>query len=123
MAKVIKANDFTGKEREAGLVANREELARRSQEISTAANVESALNDSAVFDARTGQVLANSEDDLVLEEVSVGEAKRKDVVVRVNEDLEMTFGVGNNYTFVAGKKYTVAADLADHLDSKGYVWH
>jgi hypothetical protein len=33
----------------------------------------------------------------------------------------MTFGRGNYYTFEPGTRYTVPDELADHLESRGYL--
>lgn len=35
----------------------------------------------------------------------------------------MTFGVGNHYTFEEGRQYKVPGPLYDHLDRLGYVYH
>ena len=46
------------------------------------------------------------------------------VVIRASDDLEdFTFGAGNNYTLVRGRKYRLPKAVADHLDEKGYVYH
>lgn len=59
--------------------------------------------------------------DLGVQEVGRSE---QTAVIRVNEDLpDMTFGVGNHYSFEVGKQYRVPKDVADHLEEKGYVWH
>lgn len=53
--------------------------------------------------------------------VEVAEAAR---TIRVNADItQMTFGRGTYYDFEEGRTYRVPADLADHLDALGYVWH
>lgn len=45
-------------------------------------------------------------------------------IVRINETVEnLTFGVGTLYTFIAGQRYKVPADLAEHLEEHGLVWH
>jgi hypothetical protein len=46
------------------------------------------------------------------------------VNIRVNTDIEdMTYGVGNTFSMVRGTRYRVARDLAQHLESKGLVYH
>jgi hypothetical protein len=46
------------------------------------------------------------------------------VIVRVNESIDqMTYGAGNHYTFVAGQRYRVPRDVAEHLEEAGLVWH
>ena len=45
------------------------------------------------------------------------------VVIRTITDIEdMTYGVGNNYTFKAGVKYRVPSHLATYLEQLGYIW-
>lgn len=45
-------------------------------------------------------------------------------VIMVNTDIEdMTYGAGNNYTFVQGRKYRVPKEVADWLDAKDYLYH
>jgi hypothetical protein len=44
--------------------------------------------------------------------------------IRVNTDIEdMTYGVGNNLTFLRGRRYSVPMDIYRHLDSKGLIYH
>lgn len=45
-------------------------------------------------------------------------------VCRVNTDIEeMTYGAGNIYTFVRGRRYRVPRDLYDWLETRGVVYH
>ena len=45
------------------------------------------------------------------------------VVIRTITDIEeMTYGVGNHYTFKAGVKYRVPVNLANYLEDLGYIW-
>jgi hypothetical protein len=45
-------------------------------------------------------------------------------VIRVNTDIEqMTYGIGNEYTFVRGKRYRVPFHLYQWLESRGVVYH
>ena len=62
---------------------------------------------------------------LVLDEIeTVGVSVNNErVIVRTITDIEdMTFGVGNHYTFKAGVKYSVPKELAAYLDQLGYIW-
>jgi hypothetical protein len=44
--------------------------------------------------------------------------------IRVNTDIEdMTYGVGNTFSMVRGKRYRVQREIAQHLESKGLVFH
>jgi hypothetical protein len=45
-------------------------------------------------------------------------------VIRVNTDIEeMTYGIGNTYTFLRGRRYRVPKDLYDWLETRGVVYH
>lgn len=45
-------------------------------------------------------------------------------VIRVNTDVEqMTYGVGNEYTFLRGRRYRVPKHLYQWLESRGVVYH
>jgi hypothetical protein len=45
-------------------------------------------------------------------------------VIRVNTDIEdMTYGVGNQYTFLRGHRYRVPKHLYQWLESRGVVYH
>jgi hypothetical protein len=59
--------------------------------------------------------------DLGPEPITVEEEWR---VIRVNTDIEqMTYGVGNDLTFLRGRRYRVPRDLYDWLESRGVVYH
>jgi hypothetical protein len=58
-------------------------------------------------------------------EVEVSEVTLEDdkVIVRLIADIPtMVFGVGNEYSFEAGKKYLVSKELAGHLETLGYLY-
>ena len=62
---------------------------------------------------------------LVLDEIeNVGVSTAGDmVIIRTITDIEdMSYGVGNTYTFKAGVKYRVPRSLADYLEQLGYIW-
>lgn len=62
---------------------------------------------------------------IVLDEIEeVGVSLGNDmVVIRTIADIEdMTYGVGNNYTFKKGQKYSVPRHLAQYLEGLGYLW-
>lgn len=45
-------------------------------------------------------------------------------IIRTNTDINDTvIGHGNYYTFKAGKKYRVPANVAEHLENQGLLWH
>jgi hypothetical protein len=112
----IKPGDFTGKQRKELADANAEELAQTAKQMSMIQQVEVETNELDAFDGKTG--------------ASVGRAAALTVdptedyaLIKVVEDIQdMTFGVGNNFSFEVGKQYKVPMDLAVYLDGLGYVW-
>jgi len=111
--------DATGKAAEDAAKRNAEELKKRQDEISISRQVEAEELETNVFDPkRPDQPLLIDE----IEEVGVGINNDK-VVIRTITDIEdMTYGVGNIYTFKAGVKYSVPRGLANYLESLGYIW-
>ena len=111
--------DATGKAAEDAAKRNAEELKKRQDEISTSRQAEEELLETAVFDPKQpDQPLLIDE----IEEVGVSVNNDK-VIIRTITDIEdMTYGVGNIYTFKAGVKYSVPRGLADYLESLGYIW-
>ena len=111
--------DATGKAAEAATKKNAEELRKRKDEISIAAQIEAESLEKDVFDPKKPDA------PLVLDEIEeVGVTTANDtVVIRTITDIdEMTYGVGNHYTFKAGVKYRVPAGLAEYLEQLGYIW-
>lgn len=111
--------DATGRAAETAAKKNAAELKKRKDEISIAAQVEAESLENNVFDPK------HPDAPLVLDEIeNVGVSTAGDmVVIRTITDIEdMTYGVGNNYTFKAGVKYRVPADLASYLEQLGYIW-
>ena len=67
----------------------------------------------------------NPDAPIILDEIeTVGfDPSDNSVVIRVIQDIDdMTYGVGNTYTFKAGVKYKVPAQIATHLEGLGYIW-
>jgi hypothetical protein len=111
--------DATGRAAETAAKKNAAELKKRKDEISIAAQVEAESLENDVFDPKQPDA------PLVLDEIeNVGVSTTGDmVVIRTITDIEdMTYGVGNNYTFKAGVKYRVPSDLATYLEQLGYIW-
>ena len=111
--------DATGLAAEKAAKANQEALRKRKDELSIAAQVEAESLENDVFDPK------HPEAPLVLDEIEdVGVSVAGDmVVIRTITDVEeMTYGVGNNYTFKAGVKYRVPSGLAGYLEQLGYIW-
>jgi len=111
--------DSTGKAAADATKKNQEALKKRKDEISVAAQIEAESLENDVFDPK------KPDTPLVLDDIEdVGVSTTNDVVViRTITDIdEMTYGVGNNYTFKAGVKYRVPAQLAAYLEQLGYIW-
>ena len=111
--------DHTGHAKEQVQKKTAKERADRADELSMLEAVEKERLEKGVFDPMT------QTETVVLDEIeSVGVSLANDtVVIRTQTDIEnMTFGVGNEYTFKAGVKYTVPRALAEYLERLGYVW-
>jgi hypothetical protein len=134
--------DMTGRQAEILAAENKEALEARAAEISLIQEVDRESLDEPI-DLTGGSDPDEVEDidDIIdvttpVEVVTAPPAapvveRRADVHVekpkrtfRVNTDIEnMTFGVGTNYNFKAGQKYTVDKALFDHLVRLGYVYN
>ena len=111
--------DATGRAAAEATKKNAKALKDRKDEIALAAQVEAESLANDVFDPKQPDA------PLVLDEIeNVGVSTANDtVIIRTISDIEdMTFGVGNNYTFKAGVKYRVPAALANYLEQLGYIW-
>lgn len=111
--------DATGRAAETAAKKNAAELKKRKDEISIAAQIEAESLENDVFDPK------HPDAPLVLDEIeNVGVSTAGDmVVIRTITDIEdMTYGVGNTFTFKAGVKYRVPAQLAGYLEQLGYIW-
>jgi len=111
--------DATGKAAEDAAKRNAAELKKREAELSISRQVEAELLETGVFDPK------NPDQPIFIDEIEeVGVSVNNDkVVIRTITDIDdMTYGVGNSYTFKAGVKYSVPRDLADYLEGLGYIW-
>ena len=111
--------DATGKAAEQAAKKNAEALKKRKEEISIATQLETESLEKDVFDPK------NPDAPLVLDEIeNVGVSTAGDmVIIRTITDIEdMSYGVGNTFTFKAGVKYRVPRSLADYLEQLGYIW-
>jgi len=114
-----KPTDATGIARAKEIKKNSDEIKRRSDELTTLASVEAHRLENEVFDPKT------PDETIVIDEVVILGAELADdsVVVRLVADIDsMTWGYGNDFTFKAGAKYKVPRDLAQHLESLGYLY-
>jgi hypothetical protein len=117
--KPTSPQDATGRAAELAAKANAKALADRADEISISRQIEAESLERDVFDAR------NPDKPLLIDEIEeVGVSVNNDkVVIRTHQDIEdMTFGVGNTYSFKAGVKYSVPRELAAYLNELGYTW-
>lgn len=111
--------DSTGRAAEQAQKNNAEQLRKRKEEISIAAQIEAEQLETQVFDPKRPDA------PIVLDEIeNVGVSTTNNyVVIRTITDIDdMTYGVGNTYTFKAGVKYRVPSDLAIYLEQLGYIW-
>lgn len=111
--------DSTGRAAEQAAKKNAEALKKRKEEISIATQIEAESLEKDVFDPKKPDA------PLVLDEIeNVGVSTAGDmVVIRTITDIDdMSYGVGNTYTFKAGVKYRVPKSLADYLEQLGYIW-
>jgi hypothetical protein len=111
--------DATGLAAEKAAKKNAKILQDRKDEISIAAQVEAESLENNVFDPKKPDA------PLVLDDIeNVGVTTANDtVIIRTITDIEeMTYGVGNHYTFKAGVKYRVSSGLARYLEDLGYIW-
>ena len=111
--------DATGRAAETAAKKNAKAVQDRKDEISIAAQVEAESLENNVFDPKKPDA------PLVLDEIeNIGVTTANDsVIIRTITDIdEMTYGVGNHYSFKAGVKYRVSGHLASYLEELGYIW-
>jgi hypothetical protein len=111
--------DATGLAAEKAAKKNAKAIQDRKDELSIAAQVEAEQLETQVFDPKRPDA------PIVLDEIeNVGVTTANDmVVIRTITDVDdMTYGVGNHYTFKAGVKYRVPGHLANYLEQLGYIW-
>lgn len=122
--KPTSPQDATGRAAEEAAKRNAAELAARQDEIALSRQAEAASLENDVFDPKRPDAPILLDE---VEEVGVNVAADDFVIIRTISDIEdMTYGVVNgapqNYTFKAGVKYKVPADLASYLARLGYTW-
>lgn len=111
--------DMTGRKREELAAAHAEELSKRSEEIGLvqAAKQAALVNEVTDLTETLPKQLPVEE----IEEHEVDEEITWQVIQLVEDLVDVTVGAGNHYTFEAGKKYKVPANVAFHLAEKGYT--
>jgi hypothetical protein len=122
--KPTSPQDTTGRAVEDAAKRNAAELAARQDEIALSRQAEATSLENDVFDPKRPDAPILLDE---VEEVGVNVAADNFVIIRTISDIEdMTYGVVNgapqNYTFKAGVKYKVSADLASYLARLGYTW-
>jgi hypothetical protein len=111
--------DATGRAAEQAAKKNAAEIRKRQDEMAISRAAEEELLETAVFDPKKPDTPIMIDE---IEEVGVAINNEK-VIIRTITDIEdMTYGVGNTYTFKANVKYSVPKDLADYLENLGYIW-
>jgi hypothetical protein len=117
--KPTSPQDMTGRAAEEAAKRNAAELAARKEEISISRQVEAESLENDVFDPKQPDAPILIDE---IEEVGVS-VNNDTVLIRTISDIEdMTYGVGNLYTFKAGVRYKVPRDLANYLQGLGYLW-
>lgn len=118
MAQQVKPSDYTGRQRARLARENAEAIATREHELAMVHQAAGELSDEVADFVRedTPVTQTNEQGEVVYVEP---EAR----TIRVNSDIEMTLGAGNNYSFKEGQLVRVPAGVADHLEELGYVWH
>lgn len=122
--KPTSPQDTTGRAVEEAAKRNAAELAARKDEIALSRQAEAASLENDVFDPKQPDAPILLDE---VEELGVNVAADDFVIIRTISDIEdMTYGVVNgapqNFTFKAGVKYKVSADLAAYLARLGYTW-
>jgi hypothetical protein len=108
--------DFTGRKTEQLAAEHADEQAAKAEQVSMVTAKAVAANREVVDYTKAVVTKADDGTPVVVDAPSVR--------VRVNSTIEMlTFGHGNNYDFEEGREYEVPKTLADHLESKGLLWH
>jgi len=117
MATKAKPSDVTGRKREEMMAQNADQIQARANEISLATAQAIIDEENEIIDATSPASTT-----VVVDQATKVGAESDTVVIRTVETIEaMTYGAGNLYTFIAGKKYEVSRKLANHLASKGYL--
>ena len=112
--------DATGAAAEKAAKRTASEKAKRDGEIAMARQQEELELATNVYDPKKPDepILLDE-----VEEVGVSVNASDTVIIRTITDIDsMTYGVGNEYSFKAGVKYSVPRDLAAYLEQLGYVW-
>lgn len=111
--------DATGRAAEAATKKNIEELRKRQDEISVSVQLERESLERDVFDPKKPDAPIVLDE---IQEVGVSLANDKVIIRTITDIDEMTYGVGNTFSFKAGVKYSVTRDLANYLEGLGYIW-
>ena len=111
--------DATGRAAAQATKANQDQLKKRQDEISISARIEAESLEKDVFDPKKPDAPLVLDE---IEEVGVSVANESVVIRTITDIEEMTFGVGNHYTFKAGVRYKVPLALANYLEQLGYIW-
>lgn len=134
--------DMTGINSQRLAAEKAEEIKLRAEELGMMQATERESREDVV-DLSNGKGNVTMDSPIVVSKPKTVEVRDKFVTVRINEDIQqMTFGREDgwvnvdgemqklpgagalrHYDFEANRKYTIPADLADHLEEIGYIWH
>ena len=118
MATQKKPTDFTGRQRDELVAQQLEDQAARQSELAMATAEAAIKVETEIIDATK----PSQAQPVVLDAVTKSADSKATVTIRVSDNIEsMTFGAGNYYSFKAGQKYEVTPEVANHLETKGYV--
>lgn len=120
MASQAKPGDVTGRQREKLIADNQEALQEAANRMSMiSAEAENKLKTEVIDATKPNRQTVIVDDSTVLGKV---EDEAETINIRCTETLQnMTYGVENNFNFLAGQKYVVAKDVGEHVIRKGYA--
>ena len=119
-ARTKASNDFTGRQ-----AAKLSAEAAAEQKVKAAEMAMMTAQQEQEFEDTIQDMTVSPHNPTVLDDVvEMGVVLADDsVVVRLAEDVEnMTYGYGNNYSFVAGGKYKVPRPVAERLEELGLLY-
>jgi len=109
--------DMTGRLKEELAIASAEEIAVKQEELGMLTTMQRAASKEVVD-------LTEKKPVVEVKETTDVDTERRPVRVSVNSEVEnMTFGHGQEYNLKPGTPYLLPAEVADHLDRLGYIWH
>jgi hypothetical protein len=116
---MARANDLTGRQSAVATKEHAQEISERRSRLTTAtARVERDMAE----EVSDPEVLAAPTVIDEVEQFSVELGSQTSVISVSEEITDMTFGIGNTYSFQVGKRYKIDKNLLEHLQSLGRVY-